>query len=154
MHPIDMERLADRKLRELPVPRAPQTLLPRVMLAVQQWTLRPWYARAWFTWPAAWQVSSIAALILLVATGAALLPDAQAAAVGAAARLAPPGAVRDLAGVAQNVAAMMTAAQLLWRTLFEPLVKYVLVLVVLMGLACAALGSALNHVAFGGTSHS
>jgi hypothetical protein len=153
MHPIDLERFADRKLRELPAPRAPQTLLPRVLLAVQQWTRRPWYARAWFTWPLAWQVSSIAALILVVAAGAALLPDAQAAMTGAAARLAP-GVIGDVAEMAQGISATITAAQAVWRALLQPLVGYVFALVVMMCLACAAFGAALNHVAFERTSHS
>jgi hypothetical protein len=153
MHPIDLERLADRKLRELPAPRAPHTLLPRVLLAVQQWTRRPWYARAWFTWPLAWQVSSIAALILVVAAGAALLPDVQAAMTGAAARLAP-GMIGDVTEMAQGMSATITAAQAVWRALLQPLVGYVFALVVMMCLACAAFGAALNHVAFERTSHS
>ena len=33
------------------LPRAPHTLLPRVLAAVQAWAQRPWYERAWFTWP-------------------------------------------------------------------------------------------------------
>jgi hypothetical protein len=152
LQPIDLEGLADRKLRELRPPHAPHTLLPRVLAAVQQWTLRPWYSRAWLTWPAAWQVTSIAGLILLIAAGAALLPEARSAVTGAASKLAP-GAIGDLTDIARGTAVAMTAAQALWRTLFEPFVKYLFALVVMMGLACAAFGSALGLVAFGRTSH-
>ena len=49
--PLTWTTLVDRELRQLPSPRAPHTLLPRVLAAVEQWTRRPWYARAWFTWP-------------------------------------------------------------------------------------------------------
>ena len=62
----DLERVAQRALERLPAPRAPHTLLPRVMAAVQQWTRRPWYARAWVTWPLGWQALSTAALVLLL----------------------------------------------------------------------------------------
>ena len=47
MNPADLETLVDCKLKALPTPRAPHTLLPRVLAAVQEWTLRPWYTRAW-----------------------------------------------------------------------------------------------------------
>src|SRR4051812_35357151 len=80
MHPADLETLIDRELRQLTPPRAPQTLLPRVIAAVQAWTARPWYERAWFTWPLGWQLASIAALLVVVAASALLLPRAAAAA--------------------------------------------------------------------------
>ena len=38
------------------------------------------------------------------------------------------------------------SARILWRTLLEPLATYALVVVVLMFLACAVFGTALNHV--------
>ena len=62
MDPADLETFVDGELRRLPLPRAPQTLLPRVLAAVEQWRERPWYARAWFTWPLAWQSGRSAAL--------------------------------------------------------------------------------------------
>ena len=60
MNPDDLERLAHHELHRLPAPRAPRTLLPRVMAAVEAWANRPWYTRAWFTWPLGWQVASLA----------------------------------------------------------------------------------------------
>ena len=39
-----------------------------------------------------------------------------------------------------------TSAGILWRTLLEPLVNYAVVIIVLMFLACAVFGTALNHV--------
>ena len=64
MNPTDLETLVDRELRRLPALRAPHTLLPRVLAAVQRWSQRPWYARAWFTWPIGGQIASAAALVL------------------------------------------------------------------------------------------
>jgi hypothetical protein len=138
-----LERLADRELRRLPLPRAPQTLLPRVMAAVEAWAARPWYSRAWFTWPAGWQAVSVAALALVVAGGVLFAPRVEAAASNAFA------AVQMFAGGVTDVAPVETtahSARILWRTLLEPLATYALVVVVLMVLACAIFGTALNHV--------
>jgi hypothetical protein len=145
MRPSDLETLVHRELQKLPLPRAPYTLLPRVMAAVQEWTMRPWYARAWFTWPLQWQVASITALLAIVVAVAVLLPGAQAAAVSGVSRLVarPMG---DVAGIAQQVQTTTSAAEVLWRLLLQPLVGYAFALVVLMCLACVAFGAALNYV--------
>lgn len=144
MTPEDLERLAHRELRRLPAPRAPHTLLPRVMAAVQAWAGRPWYSRAWFTWPLGLQVASAAALVLLITGGVMLAPLAQAAASNAitAVRIVATGG----ADVARPLETTASSARILWRTLLEPLASYVLVVVVLMFLACAVFGTALNHV--------
>ena len=143
MNEQDLERLAQRELQRLPAPRAPHSLLPRVMAAVEAWAARPWYTRAWFTWPVGWQAASVVAVALLV-TGAVLVgPHVQAAASGMLA------AVQLLAGGVSDAAPVETTAngaRILWRTLLEPLATYALVVIVLMFLACAVFGTALNHV--------
>ena len=149
MHPVDLETLVDRELRQLPAPRAPHTLLPRVLAAVQQWSQRPWYARAWFTWPLAAQIASAAALVLIVVGSALLIAGAQIAVDETSARL-----LSRVAPLAQGAEATVNAARVVWRALIEPLVVYAFVLVVLMCLACAAFGTALNHVAFRRAVHS
>ena len=58
MDPAELERLVDRALGQLPAPRAPRTLLPRVMAAVPT-PARPWHARPWLMWPAGWQIISL-----------------------------------------------------------------------------------------------
>ena len=151
MNPLELDAILTRELRQLPSPRAPNTLLPRVMAAVQAWTLRPWYERAWFTWPLGWQMASAAALILLIAGGGMLLPDAQAAAVAAASTVAAPS-LGEVAAAAGRAALAANAAAVLWRALFEPFLPYVFGLALLMCLACAAFGAALSHVAFGRSS--
>jgi hypothetical protein len=150
MHPADFEQLVHRELRLLPTPRAPRTLLPRVLAAVRQWSERPWYARAWFTWPRAWQGTSIAALVVLLAGSAVLVPSAQAAARRVA-LTSLSGALGDVTGIAQRAEVAVNAARVLWRALLEPFVAYAFALVVLMCLACAACGAALTRVAFGRT---
>jgi len=64
LDPLDLERLIDQSLRELPQPRAPRTLLPRVMAVVGHVAVEPWYLRAWFTWPRLWQAAFATALVL------------------------------------------------------------------------------------------
>lgn len=118
----DLERKVDGDLRRLPAPRAPHTLLPRVMAAVEAWARRPWYTRAWFTWPIGWQVASIV-LLALVAAGGWMLPAA------------PP-----------SVVVTTNAGMVLWRTILEPFLAYAFAIVVVMCLACAAFGAALSYV--------
>jgi len=124
MHPDsdDLETSVDRALRQLPEPSAPQTLLPRVMAAVEAWSRRPWYMRAWFTWPIGWQAASFAPVVLLAYFVWRLPP-------------APPA-----------VMAATGAGRILWDVVVEPLLPYMLVVVLLMGLACVVFGLALNYV--------
>jgi hypothetical protein len=129
MLPADLERAVHRELQRLPLPRAPHTLLPRVLAAVDAWVNRPWYTRAWFTWPLGWQVASVA-VVALVGYGFWHLPPA------------PPA-----------LQATTSATQVLWRTLIEPFLTYVFVVVVLMCLACAAFGAALNYLVLERTAH-
>ena len=149
MHPADLETFVDRELRQLPVPRAPHTLLPRVLAAVQQWSRRPWYARAWFTWPVAAQAASAALLFLIIVGAAAASTGVQTVVAHATARV-----VNDVAPIASRAEATMNAGRVVWRALIEPFVVYVFALVVLMCLACAAFGTALNHVVFRRAVHS
>lgn len=118
----DLERRVGEGLRRLPAPTAPATLLPRILAAVDAWARRPWYERAWFTWPLGWQTASVAFVALAVY----------------ATWTAPP--------VPASIVATTNAGGVIWRTLFEPLLGYVVGLVVLMCLACAAFGAALNYL--------
>ena len=114
----------DRELRRLPLPRAPQTLLPRIMAAVEAWAQRPWYTRAWFAWPAQWRLVSLVpvALLFYVVWSWSLPPP-------------PP-----------TVVAATDAGRVLWSAVIEPLLPYILAVVLLMGIVCAAFGLALNYV--------
>jgi hypothetical protein len=118
----DLERRVHDELRRLPAPLAPGTLLPRVLAAVDAWARRPWYARAWFTWPIGWQTASIALLALGIYATWVLPP------------------------MPSSVIATTNAGGVIWRTLIEPLLGYIVGLVVLMCLACAVFGAALNYL--------
>ena len=120
----DLETLVDRELKRLPTPRAPQTLLPRVMAAVEAWAQRPWYTRAWFAWPPAWRIASLAPVALFIyAVWAWRVP-------------APP----------PTVVAASDASRAVWAALIEPFLPYIVLVVLLMGAICAAIGLALNYV--------
>ena len=146
MHPADLEVLSDAELRRLPVPRAPRTLLPRVLAAVATWSMRPWYARAWFTWPVAGQ---IAATLALTAGSAVLLTRAQplfsrsARLFGAASSPLADVINGDVIG---RLGAMATAAEVVYRVLLVPIMPMASILVILMSLTCAAFVVALKHV--------
>ena len=143
MHSADLGELVDSELRRLPVPRAPLTLLPRVLAVVQMWSIRPWYARAWFTWPLAGQIATVLALGALAAGSGLLLMQMHPMLPGSAAS----GAVSSaLADVINRIDATATTAEVLYRALLLPLMPIASVFVILMSLACAAFGVALNHV--------
>jgi hypothetical protein len=141
---MDLETIVGRELRQLPAPRAPHTLMPRVLAAVRAWTERPWYERAWFSWPLGWQVASAAALILI----GMLLPLARNMAVAAVSPFAAP-MMSELVDVAGRTVVAVNAASVLWRALFQPVIPYVFGLAMMMCLACVAFGAALNHVVLG-----
>jgi len=151
---MDPERFADvvgARLRQLPLPAAPRTLLPRVMAAAQEWARRPWYTRAWFTWPVGWQIASVAALVLIGAGGVMLLPSGQAAATRIASAYAG-GAASDAALIAGRAEMTRNAAAILWHALVQPFAVYAFAFVALMCVACVAFGAALNYVIFGRTA--
>ena len=136
MDPVDLERLLDRELQQLPRPPAPGTLLPRVMTAIgDPSSLRP-PATGWSTWPAGWQAGSVAALIVLVSVMSWLVAD-------------PPAPVSEMTRTAGETAAVM---RLFWDVLLQPVVTYIFVLGLSLALACAAAWAALEF-ALGGASH-
>src|SRR5215218_10364747 len=146
MDPAELEGLVDRELRKLPAPRAPRTLLPRVMAAVDASARRPWYTRAWLTWPAAWQAASVIVLLGALAGAALLLPGVQAAANTLSFVANVQG---DVAETTRDIEVATTAFRVLWNALLAPVVPYAFGLVLLMCVACAVFGTALNHLVFG-----
>jgi hypothetical protein len=140
----DLDALLDRELRELPAPRAPGTLLPRVMAASELWAARPWYMRDWFSWPLPLRIASVIALVALGYT-TWMLRSLPIAAAGALATYA--GSFGgDVTGTVERAVVTTSAARVLWRTLVEPFMAYAFGIVILMCLACAAFGTALNYV--------
>ena len=144
----DLERLIDRELTALPEPRAPRTLLPRIMTAVH--AARPRTSGGWFTWPLVWQISSLAAMVLIILGAANFWPVA-ADTLGAVVSNLSADTSSRLGGVIRQVEALVSAADTVWRVA-QPMVLGMLVLLAMMGAACAMLGAALRNVVLGGTS--
>jgi hypothetical protein len=151
MRDEELDKLVDRALKRLPAPRAPRTLVPSVMAAIEAGRVRQSSARPWLSWPLAWQVASLAVLVVLALGIARLWPDAQQAVQRSisSAFAGVPASVADAAGTASVVASVTRAV---WRGLVEPFVGYALALVLVMCLACATFGAALGRVALGGVS--
>ena len=120
-----------RALRELPCPRAPRTLLPRVLASVA----RPWYAREWLAWPHRWQAASVALAAALV-TGTWLFLETSSFV----------GPIESAASTAAG------GARVLWRFVFQPVAAHVLTLGVAACLTCAAGWAALSRLASPGVS--
>ena len=66
MNHIDLQQLLERELKGLPTPKAPASLLPRVLIATAQKGPAESYG-GWLGWPRGWQVASAAALVALAA---------------------------------------------------------------------------------------
>ena len=155
MTPADLERLIDRELKRLPGPRAPQTLLPRVMAAVARQALAR-TPRGWSSWPRRAQAASVAALLLFAigshlsgpAIGAAAAPALSRGAEAIAVVAAP---VQEAAATARVLGA---AASVIWRLVVEPFAFCALVMLAAMCAACVTFGLLLSRVALGGALHS
>lgn len=150
---VDPDTLIDAALRELPAPRAPHTLLPRVMRAVAVCTRRPWYQRAWLTWPLGWQlvsggaVAAVCAAMLFVPEllqAVASLPPDRAAGTA--------GTVQQVLRAAREIAAASDALRIVYRLIVLPGVLYAGVVLALTGAACAASMATLSMLTFGRTS--
>ena len=75
MHPGELSAFVHRELARLPSPRAPRTLLPRILAAVgRDAPPAQWYTRPWASWPPAWRGVAIAVLVGLLAVYWQLLP--------------------------------------------------------------------------------
>jgi hypothetical protein len=150
---FELERFVDRRLRALPVPSAPSTLLPRVLAAARAWSGRPWYTREWFTWPLGWQAGSLALLVLTMAA-AAVVGSAVPAIISQAAASLVSSMTIDVPRIASGVQAAATTLRVIWQVLVQPFLPYVFVVIVLMCLALATVVLALDRLVFGRAFHS
>jgi hypothetical protein len=142
----DLERRTHDALRRLPTPRAPRTLLPRVMAAAGGEPRRAWYAAAWRTWPHGWQAVSALAVLAAVVGVALLFAPVDAAVVREVmARLGDWPARVSM--TVSRITAALDATVLVWRTIVEPVRVYVMAFVAIASMACALLGAVLVHVA-------
>jgi hypothetical protein len=141
----ELEQRVDRALADLPPLDAPDTLLPRVLAAVQAWAERPWYQRAWLTWPLGLQAASVALLILMVLGGAMAVPFVQAQAAHAVAFVSSRMAI-DVPNVGASLGVTTNALILVWRALIQPLLPFAFTVAFIAGVASAVVVTALNRV--------
>jgi hypothetical protein len=150
---FELEQFVGRRLRALPAPRAPLTLLPRVLAAARAWSQRPWYAREWLTWPLPWQLGSAAVLLLTIVAGFVMVPTLQLLVADTTASFA--AAIEfDLPRFAGGLHVSASALRVIWRALVQPFLPYAFGLVVLMSAASATVAIALNRLMFGRALHS
>jgi hypothetical protein len=147
----DLARDVQTALDWLPAPRAPATLLPRVMAAVHSRDFEPWYGRAWLSWPLAWQMTTAVLLLALVAGAAVLALSAGSLDVAWRAGGDLGARLTEITAGAETAAACM---RVLWRLLLGPAVTALFVLAVGMSLASVAVWAALSRIALGGASQS
>lgn len=148
MNHFDLQELVDRELKRLPAPRAPRSLLPRVLAATAHaQPERPRYG--WFGWSRAWQVASAALLVALAAAGWMLwpLPAIFEIAAGPAAT-APSG----LTTVVRSASEGAAVVRVLWQVVLQPVATWFAVLAIALTLAGGLLWTALEHFALGGAS--
>jgi hypothetical protein len=148
MNPIDLEQLVDAQLKRLPTPRAPRTLLPRVLAAAASQTrLAP--SRGWGAWPRLWQFagSVIAVVVVIGAWKLAVIAEPFVSA------LWPAGDLGRASSVTRSAGDAATVVRVLWEVVLQPVATYVSVLAISFALACAVLWTAVERLAPGGASH-
>lgn len=67
VHDDQLEAAVDRVLKALPPLKAPDTLIPRVLAAIEPAASMPWYRRPWQAWPRALQLASLCVAVALCA---------------------------------------------------------------------------------------
>jgi hypothetical protein len=144
MHPDDLRQLIDDELKRLPTPRAPESLLPRVLAATAaRHRSAPFYARPWLSWPLGWQVASVALVCATVVAGLLL---------GGPVLRPLTQAQGTIGRTVDSLATAATIARLAWKFLLAPAAFVSLVFVVSLTLAGAAIWVVLERVALGGAS--
>jgi hypothetical protein len=148
MNPIDLEQLVDAELKALPTPRAPRTLLPRVVAAAASQS-RPQPSRGWVAWPRVWQFAGglVAAVILVGTWRLAAIVQPFIGDLWAA------GGFNRATSFTQGAGDAATVARVLWEVVLQPVATYVSILAISFALACALLWSAVERLAPGGASH-
>jgi hypothetical protein len=148
MNPIDLEQLVDAELKRLPAPRAPRTLLPRVLAAAaaQQQHAKP--TRGWAFWPRAWQLAGggVAAAVLVGIWKLAVLAQPF---IG---ELLPSVGLGRAAAFTRGADDAAAVVRVLWEVLLQPVATYVSILAISLALACALLWTAVERLAPGGAS--
>jgi hypothetical protein len=148
MNPIDLEQLVDAELKRLPAPRAPRTLLPRVLAAVEAQQQHANPAPGWALWPRAWQLVG-GVVMALVLVGIWKLAVFAQPVVG---EFLPAVGLGRAAAFTRGADDAATVVRVLWDVLLQPVATYVSILAISLALACALFWTAVERLAPGGAS--
>ena len=152
MHDPDLDAPLAAALSRLSTVRAPETLLPRVLAAAQRLAARPWYARTWDTWPVAYQRTSVAICLLVLAAMTLTMPFAGGSWIDDASALTGGrletwlGTLREITRIVRGAEAVSNTAGSLWQGLSVPLLLYASTVGVLLCLVMGLFAVALNRL--------
>lgn len=147
MKPSDLESLIQRKLAELPAPKAPGTLLPRIMAEVRQTRRSPWRQQSWPGLLRGRPAVRLAAWTALILMGGLFVDWTSGGRVGSAWGVFLAAAEDAAIGGAE----MARDAQILWRVFLEPVAAYLILWVSGMWVFLALLLEALKSVLWEGS---
>lgn len=134
MNRDDLESLIHRRLAQLPPPRAPGTLVPRVMAQVRRRRPSPWYGRPWVAWPRVWQVVS---LVLFVGLSVVAWFGIEGAGGGPMTNVAR-SVETSIQAVTGTAEALAGSLRVLRRVILERIAGYLGYLMVVTGIVCTA----------------
>lgn len=149
-----LTRLIGDALGTLPAPRAPHTLLPRVLAEAKSRSAASGHRAVWRHWPGWAQmaagVAGIAALVALAWFWTGASP-------GAGVNLLPEPvqqAGRQVDALSSTARDLLQVGVLVWQSIVGPLAKGLFTLTLLLCAACALCAAALGRIALGGAHQS
>ena len=142
MKPADLEALIHRKLAKLPVPKAPRTLLPRIMAEAGRTRRSPGRERVWLGGIRRQPAVRLAAATALILMGVLAVDWSPGGRVGSLWS----GLLATAEEAAAGTATMMLEARILWRVFLEPLAAYLVLWVSGMWVVLALLWEALRSM--------
>ena len=143
----DLESLIQRKLAELPAPKAPGTLLPRIMAEVRRTGRSPRRQRTWTGEVWQRQTVRLAASTALILMGGLFVDWASDGGVGSTWGLL----LETAEEAAGGAGAMVHESRVLWRVLLEPIAAYLVLWVGGMWVFLALLWEALRNMLWEGS---
>ncbi len=147
MNPPDLESLIQRKLAELPAPKAPGTLLPRIMAEVRRTGRSPRRQRTWTGEVWQRQAVRLAASTALILMGGLFVDWASDGGVGSTWGLLLATAEEATIGAG----AVVHESRVLWRVLLEPIAAFLVLWVGGMWVFLALLWEALRNMLWEGS---
>lgn len=147
MQPSDLESFIQRKLAELPAPKAPGTLLPRIMAEVRRTRRSPWGHWSWIGGVRQRPAVRLVAWTVLILMGGLFVDWTSGGGIGNAWVVF----VATAEEAAIDGGALVREARVLWRVFLEPVAAYLILWVSGMWVFLALLLEALKSVLWEGS---